>query len=104
MKKQTTMKISFHQVQVEHEKFGSLVQESFLNFTQFKLFLMQIHGALEMKEALSFYNGSDMLVHIPYKFLVDSIILTKSQEADGETNISEHFRSKIEALVTKEES
>ena len=104
MKKQTTMIISYHQIRIEHEKFGSLLQESFLNLTQFKLFLMQVHGALELKESLSFFNGSDMLVHIPYKFLVESIILTKTQETESETNISEHFRSKMEALVTREES
>jgi hypothetical protein len=84
-----------------NEKFGALLTESFVDPIQFKIFLKMVHGCLELKENLSFFNGTDFLIHVPYKHLVDSIVFTNSNEIESETNITEHFRSKLEALVTK---
>jgi hypothetical protein len=84
-------------VRIENEKFGTIVNESFVNATQYKLFLKMIHGCLELKNDLTFFNGVDFLIHIPYTKLVDSIILTKQ---DNYT-MSDVVKSKIEALVTK---
>jgi hypothetical protein len=95
------MKLNYHYVRIEHEKFGVLVNESFIDGVQFKIFLKMVHGCLELKENLSFFNGTDFLIHVPYKHLVDSIVFTNSNEIESETNITEHFRSKLEALVTK---
>ena len=63
---------SFHSVKIEHEKFG-------------------------VKEDLTFFNGSDFLVHVPYKHLAESIINTGKTEYTS----SDHVKSKLEALVTK---
>jgi hypothetical protein len=46
---------------------------------------------------LSFFNGMDFLIHIPHKYLVDSIIVTSVNDYD----LADHMRSKVEALVTK---
>jgi hypothetical protein len=35
-----------------------------------------VQGCLAMKEDLTFFNGVDFLIHIPYRFLIDSIITT----------------------------
>ena len=47
---------SFHNVKVEHEKFGVVLNETFIDGTQFKIFLKAIHGCLTLKEDLTFFN------------------------------------------------
>ena len=85
-------------IKIEHEKFGTILNENFVNEpVQHKLFLQMIHGCLELKKDLTFFNGQDFLVHIPYKHLVDSIVLA----SNSPYSLSDHAKSKIEALVTK---
>jgi hypothetical protein len=82
-------------VKILNEKFGTLLDETFVNQTQFKLFLKMIQGCIELKNDLTFFNGTDCLFHIPHRFLVDSIILTSSESY----SLAEHLinKSKIEA-------
>ena len=90
------MKINFtYNIRIENEKFGTLLNETFVDGVQFKLFLKMVHGCLELKENLSFFNGTDFLVNVPHKYLVDSIIISKTHEVESETNITEHFMSKM---------
>ena len=97
-----TMNMASHNIKIQHETFGVLLNETFVNGTQFKLFLKMVHGCLELKGDLDFFNGTDFLVHIPYKYLVDSIVLTSLVTPTvGELSLSEHMKSKVEALVTK---
>jgi len=56
-----------------------------------------VQGSLELKNDLTFFNGGDFLIHVPFKYLVDSIIVTSVNDYD----LADHMRSKIEALVTK---
>ena len=86
-----------YNIKIENEKFGTLMNETFVDRTQFKLFLKMVHGCLELKNDLIFFNGDDFLVNIPYKHLSTSIVLTTSKPYE----FTEHVRSKIEALVTK---
>lgn len=94
------MEMISHNIKVQHENFGILLDETFVNPIQFKLFLKLVQGCIETKNDLTFFNGQDFFVHIPYKFLVESIIMTRL-----ETNMSlaEHLiqKSKMEALQTK---
>jgi len=87
-----------HNIKIQHETFGVLLNETFVNATQFKLFLKMIH-CIELKNDLTFFNGVEFLVHIPYKHLVNSIITTN---VDAYT-LAEHLvaKSKMEALETK---
>jgi hypothetical protein len=91
------MTTNTHTIRIENEKFGKLLHETFVDTTQFKLFLKMIQGCIELKNDLSFFNGMDFLIHIPYKYLVDSIIVTSVNDYD----LADHMRSKVEALVTK---
>lgn len=91
------MNTTAYNIKIVNEKFGTLLNESFINDVQFKLFLKMVHGALELKESLTFFNGVDFLIHIPYTKLVDSIISTKQDTY----TMSDVVKSKIEALVTK---
>ncbi len=84
-----------YKVTIQHEKFGVLLSEVFINPTQFKLFLKMIQGCIELKNDLTFFNGTDFLFHIPNKYLVESIILTST---DSYT-LTDHYilKSKIQA-------
>jgi len=88
-----------HNIKIQHETFGKLLDETFVNPIQFKLFLKMVQGCISMKEDLTFFNGVDFLVHVPYKHLVNSIIVTS---IDNYT-LAEHLinKSKMEAEVTK---
>jgi hypothetical protein len=66
-------------IKVENEKFGTLLNETFMDPTQFKLFLKMVNGCLSLQNDLTFFNGTDFLVNIPYRFLKDSIILTNTE-------------------------
>jgi len=86
-----------YKIRIENEKFGTLLNETFVDGVQFKLFLKMIQGCLELKNNLTFFNGSDFLISIPFRFLEDSIIVTSTNEYE----LADHMRSKIEALATK---
>jgi hypothetical protein len=88
-----------HNVKIQHEKFGILLDETFVNPIQFKLFLKLVQGCVEMKQDITYFNGVDFFLHVPFKYLVDSIITTK---VDVYT-ITDHLisKSKLEALETK---
>jgi hypothetical protein len=78
-----------------NEKFGTLLSESFVDPIQFKIFLKMVDGALNLKEDLSYFDGNTFLVHIPFKVLNESVILTNVTEI----NLNEQVRNKIESLV-----
>lgn len=88
-----------HSIKIQHETFGKLLDETFVNPIQFKLFLKMVQGCISMKEDLTFFNGVDFFVHVPYKHLVSSIITT---DIDNYT-LTEHLinKTKMEAEVTK---
>ena len=93
------MEMASHNIKIQHEKFGVILNETFVNSTQFKLFLKMIQGCIELKNDLTFFNGQDFFVHIPNKHLVESIITTN---LDVYT-LAEHLiqKSKMEAPETK---
>lgn len=88
------MNMSTKTIKIQHEKFGVLLSETFVNPTQFKLFLKMVNGCLNSNEALTFFNGDDFLVNIPNKTLKDCIITTT---VDAYT-LTDHImnKSKIE--------
>ena len=91
------MKTNTYSIKIENEKFGKLLHETFVDAIQFKLFLKMVQGCIELKNDLTFFNGSDFLIHVPFKYLVESIVVTSVNEYD----LADHMRSKVEALVTK---
>jgi hypothetical protein len=84
-----------HNIKIMNEKFGTLLSESFVDPIQFKIFLKMVDGALNLKEDLSYFDGNTFLVHIPFKILKESVILTNVTEI----NVNEQVRNKIESLV-----
>lgn len=94
MLKQT---ITGYTLKVINESMGVLIDETFMDQIQFKLFLKIIHGSIELGNNLSFYNGDAFLVHIPNKILINSVIISNVEDI----SISDQVKSKIESLVTK---
>ena len=82
-------------VKVQHELFGTLVDETFVDPIQLKLFLKTINACIELKTDLTFFNGVNFFLHVPSKHLVDSVITTKMEP----TTLTEQFskKSKIES-------
>lgn len=86
-----------HNIKIQHASFGVVLNETFVNGTQFKLFLKMVQGCLELKQDLTFFNGSDFLVHVPFEYLVKSVITTSVDEV----TFTDVVKSKVEALETK---
>ena len=86
-------------IKIQNEKFGLLLDETIVDPIQFKLFIKSIHACLELKDDLSFFNGDDFLIHIPYKILNESVIITSY---DKDNDLAQRMKSKVEALVTKQ--
>lgn len=89
-------KIGFN-IRVMNEKFGELVNETFMDQVQFKLFLKMVHACIELNNDLTFFNGDTFFINIPTKILKNCIVVTTTKEL----TMSEQITSKIEALVTK---
>jgi hypothetical protein len=89
------MNLPQHNIKIQHETFGVLLNETFVNGTQFKIFLSMVQGCLELKNDLTFFNGSDFLIHVPHRYLIDSIITTS---VDASLTLAEHLiqKSKLE--------
>ena len=87
-----------HNVKIQHVSFGVVLNETFINPTQFKLFLKMIQVCIELKQDLTFFNGSDFLIHVPYEHLVKSIVVTSVDEM---ISFTDAVKSKVEALETK---
>ena len=69
-------------IKIIHPQFGELLNDFYNDEVQFKLFLQMVHSCVELKQDLSFFNGRDFYVHVPYELLRQSIILgnVKPQE------------------------
>jgi len=66
-------------VKISHKTLGLLVEESFMDSIQFKIFLQSIHGCLQSKVDLDFFNGTNFLIHIPFEILKESVIVGKAE-------------------------
>lgn len=84
-------------IRIFSDKMGDLVNETFMDHIQFKLFLKMVHGCLELDENLTFFNGDTFLVNIPSRILKDCVVITNNVEL----SMTEQVKSRIEALVTK---
>jgi hypothetical protein len=67
-------------VMIVHPKFGEVLNETFMDEVQFKIFLNMVHSSIELNQNLSTFNGKDFLVHIPSSILKESLVIGKSTE------------------------
>ena len=67
-------------VKIQHESYGVLLNEDFVNATQFKLFLKMVHASIELGENLTTYNGKDFLIHVPSNILKECMVIGTSKD------------------------
>jgi hypothetical protein len=84
-------------IRILSETMGELVNETFMDQVQFKLFLKMVHSSIELDNSLSFFNGDTFLINIPSNILKNCVVVTTTKEL----SITEQVKSKVEALVTK---
>jgi hypothetical protein len=91
------MKKEVFDITIWNETFGKVVEEQFVDETQFSIFLKGVKACLDTTQDFSYFNGKNFLIHIPFAVLKKSVIFTK----ENEIPVSEIIKSKAEALVTK---
>ena len=67
-------------INIVHPTMGKLVQETFVDEVQFRLFLQLVHSCIELKQNLTSFNGRDFLVHVPHKLLVECVVIGNTAE------------------------
>ena len=90
-----------YNIKMVHETMGILLNETFSNPEQFKLFLRLVDGCFAHKADFDFFNGEDFLSHIPFRILKDSVIMTSLVETPLSMSLTDMVKSKIESLVSK---
>lgn len=88
------MKTITQTIKVQNPNFGVILNESFIEPIQFKLFLKMVNGCFSTKSDLTFFNGQDFFIHIPFEVLKNSIINTTLQSEPY--TLTELVKSKIE--------
>lgn len=67
-------------INIIHPQFGKLVQETFVDEVQFRLFLQLVHSCIELKQDLTSFNARDFLIHIPHTLLRECIVIGNTSE------------------------
>lgn len=67
-------------IKIQSEKFGLLLNQTFTDAVQFKLFLKVIQASIELKTNFTHFDGTSTLIHIPYNYLIESVITTHVQD------------------------
>ena len=67
-------------ITIIHPKHGEVLNETFMDEIQFKLFLTLIHSSIALKQDLSTFNGKDFLIHIPTNILKECLVVGNTKE------------------------
>ena len=89
MKNKTVISYS---IKIQHESFGLILNESFDDETQFKLFLQMTQSSIALESDLTHFDGQKQFFHIPHKHLKNCIITTNLESWD----LTDHLKSKLE--------
>jgi len=71
---------SLKNILLVHPKYGELINETFVDETQFKIFLKMIHTALALGNDFTTYNGKDFLIHVPNVMLKECLVLGNTKD------------------------
>jgi hypothetical protein len=67
-------------ITIIHPTYGEVLNETFMDEIQFKLFLTLIHSSIALKQDLSTFNGKDFLIHIPTNILKECLVVGNTKE------------------------
>ena len=71
---------SVKHISIVHPKYGEVINETFVDETQFKIFLNMIHSSIELNQNLSTFNGKDFLIHVPSNILKECLVIGVAKE------------------------
>ena len=71
---------SVKNVVIIHPKFGEVLNETFMDEIQFKIFLNMVHSSIELNQNLSTFNGKDFLIHVPSNILKECLVIGQAKE------------------------
>ena len=56
---------------------GPITNPVFTDQVQFRIFCKMVQGCLALKQDLTTYDAQQLFIHIPYKVLVESVVVSK---------------------------
>jgi hypothetical protein len=56
---------------------GPITNPMFTDQVQFRIFCKMVQGCLALKQDLTTYDAQELFIHIPYKVLVESVVVSK---------------------------
>jgi hypothetical protein len=71
---------SVKNVVIIHPKLGEVLNETFMDEVQFKIFLNMVHSSIELNQNLSTFNGKDFLIHVPSNILKECLVIGQVKE------------------------
>lgn len=69
--------MTHYQLNFVHPVLGELTSPTFTDQTQFRIFCKMVQASLALKQDLTTYDAQDLFIHIPYKVLVESVVVSK---------------------------
>ena len=72
--------VSVKNILLVHPKYGELINETFVDETQFKIFLKMIHTSLALGNDFTTYNGKDFLIYVPNVMLKECLVLGNTKD------------------------
>jgi hypothetical protein len=64
---------------IQHEKFGKILNISFVDPVQTKLFLKMVNDSIDNGTAFRYFDVTHTLIHIPNKILTECLITTENE-------------------------
>lgn len=69
-----------HQLRMFHPQYGELTTPTFDDTVQFRIFCKMVQTCLALKQDLTTYDAQELFIHIPYKVLNESVIVSGIKE------------------------
>jgi len=66
-----------YQLNFVHPTMGPITNPVFTDQVQFRIFCKMVQGCLALKQDLTTYDAQELFIHIPYKVLVESVVVSK---------------------------
>ena len=64
---------------IQHEKLGKILNISFVDPVQTKLFLKMVNDSIDNGTAFRYFDVTHTLIHIPNKILTECLITTENE-------------------------
>ena len=69
-----------YQLNFVHPTMGPITNPIFTDQVQFRIFCKMVQGCLALKQDLTTYDAQELFIHIPFKVLVECVIVSGVKE------------------------